>query len=57
MSVRSFYQPLHSVEAVRAIDTTAIEKLGIPTLVLMETAGEKSAELIKSLHLDSARAG
>ena len=57
MSVRSYYQPLHSVEAVRAKDRAAIETLGTPSLALMETAGLKSAELIQSFHFESARAG
>ena len=41
-------EPLLTAAQCRAADQTAIEKLGIPSLILMENAGRGAADLIES---------
>ena len=38
--------PLLTREAVRQLDLEAVEKLGLPSVVLMENAGLRATELI-----------
>ena len=49
MSFPAWLDPLRDAESMRAADSEAIEKQGIPSLRLMESAGEALAEAVREV--------
>src|SRR5688500_7968770 len=49
MALPDWLHPLHDAESMRAADSEAIEKRGIPSLQLMESAGTALAEAVRDV--------
>lgn len=49
MSDRDWLEPLHDAEGMRAVDSWAIEEMGVPSLRLMEAAGAEVACAVREL--------
>ena len=49
MSLPDWLDPLHDAPSMRSADSEAIEELGIPSLQLMEAAGEALAEAVREV--------
>ena len=48
-AMHEWLEPLHDAEGMRAVDAWAIEERGVPSLRLMEAAGEAVADAVRDL--------